>query len=127
MERQELIALLDGLDWRQAWKWELVKLVDIELAPKVKFDISHHHYAKGFITKDFTDQWNVGFVIHGCESGLVFDTPEQVKIYMLNQYDKLAKYLILIGKREKLSERIVPLQKKWHNYANVIFDLAKSL
>lgn len=127
MERQELIDLLDNLEWHKAWKWELVKLVDIELAPKVKFDISHHHYPKGFQTKTFIHRWNIGFVIHGCESGLVFETPEQVKAYMLNQYDKLVKYLTLIGKRERISERVAPLQKKWHKYADEIFELAKSL
>lgn len=132
MEKQELVDLLDGLNWHQAGKWGFVKLIDIELAPKVKFDIAHHNYNRKFGSGNikkvgFIDQWNVGFVIHGCESGLVFDTPEQVKIYMLNQYDKLVKYLTLIGKREKLTERIAPLRRKWDKYAETIFELAKTL
>ncbi|GAI07065.1 unnamed protein product, partial [marine sediment metagenome] len=43
--------------------------------------------------------------------------------YMLRQYDNLAKYLTLIGKREKLAERIAPLQRKWNKYADEIFEL----
>lgn len=128
MERQELVDLLNGLQWYQAWKWDVIKLVNIELAPKIKFDIKHHKYSKTLGGElGFIDRWNVGFVIHGCESGLVFETPEQVKSYMLLQYDRLSKYLTLIGKREKLSERIRPLHNKWFNYGNDIFELAKEV
>lgn len=130
MERQELIDLLNGLTWHRAGRWRLVKLVEIEFAPKVKFDISHHNYNKKFggnlEADEFIDQWNIGVEIHGNTCGVVLTSPDQVKVYMLNQYDKLAKYLTLIGKREKLAGRIAPLQRKWHKYADEIFELAQT-
>lgn len=127
MEKQELISLLDSLVWHQAGKWELIKLVEIKFSPQIKFDIKHHCYGKIGGESGFIDQWNVGFKIHGNESESIFSSPEQVKEYMLNQYDKLTKYLELIGKREKLSERIAPLQKKWFAYADQILELAKTM
>lgn len=70
--------------------------------------------------------YDVDCDIQGNSSAVVLNTPDEVIAYLEHQTSLLPDYFALIGKRDKLSERIRPLQNKYFKYGDQLHGLAKS-
>ena len=55
-----------------------------------------------------------------------FETPEVIMEYLSGQFDKIAQFGELKDKRDKIIERLRPLNKKIERTSSEIFDLLKS-
>ena len=95
--------------------------------PAIAFDISRHIVRWNSLAQE--DEWGnfyaVSCAINGNYPVMEFNTKDEVINYLIKQEALLPQYLILIGKRAKISERIEPLLRKQSKYANDILKLAK--
>ena len=118
-----------GIDWDKSTKTFSTSVVigEVSLTPDIMFTILRHSVR--WDAKTQKDIWgtdySIRYQIHGNSSAVVLETKEEVLNYLQYQESLLPQYLTLIGKREKLSERIKPLQNKHHKYTDRLHELAE--
>ena len=117
------------IDWDKPLRgWATSIVIGVVIPhPNIEFTVKRHHCR--WDPETGRDKWEISFSvtygIHGCHSEKVLRNRDEVILYLKYQLDLLPQYLDLIGKQEKIQERIRPLRRKLNKYSDQIFELAK--
>ena len=124
------ILKMYNLNWNAPAKLDSAILGTVEIAPAIKFNVRRieiykHNPESRYDRIKVKDIFSISIEIDGNITGISLASKEAVIAYLDKQTLVVPKYQEIIGKRQSISKRIAPLQKKWFDYAGKLLNLAK--